>query len=314
DWFRLDEFGIVSGWTQTVGNLGALVAAFPLAVAVESIGWRATFVAIGAVTLAMALVALAVVRDRPEALGLPAVNPRREARRAPSVAETVRGVPAVVANPRTWPPVLAAAGVYATFISFQGLWAIPYLRQVYGLDRIEAASAVALLAVGLGLGSPLIGWLCDRWLRLRRLPMVVFTAVYAACWLALTLPAELRLPPAILAPFFLLMGFAASGLVLVWACVREVNDPERVGITVGFCNVPIFLAFAVMQWLTGVMLDAGWTGLVSEGARLYPPSAYRAAFAVCLGVAAGALLAAALVTETRCRSVWQPAADLTRAG
>jgi hypothetical protein len=41
-------------------------------------------------------------------------------------------------------------------------------------------------------------------------------------------------------------------------------------------NVPIFLPLAVMQWLTGVILDAHWTGLVSAGVRLYPAEGYRA--------------------------------------
>ena len=47
--------------------------------------------------------------------------------------------------------------------------------------------------------------------------------------------------------------------------------------------------------------------LVAGGARLYPPAAYKAAFGVCLALAAGAVAASLLVTETRCRNVWQPA-------
>jgi sugar phosphate permease len=215
-------------------------------------------------------------------------------------------VPAVVRNPRTWPPVLAAGGTYGGLITFMGLWGVPYLTQVHGLRRVEAANLVALLAVGLTVGSPLVGWLSDRWLRRRRLPMIVFTAVYVACWGPLLLPGDLRMPVTALPPFFLLMGLSASGLILVWSCVREVNDPARVGIAVGFVNAPIFLGFAVLQWLTGVILDAHWTGLVSAGAPVYPAEGYRAVFMVCFAIAAGALGAACLVTETRCRNVWSP--------
>ena len=138
--------------------------------------------------------------------------------------------------------------------------------------------------------------------------MAVFAAIYVTCWIPLVLPADARLPVPWLIPFFLVMGLASSGLVLVWSCVREVNDPARVGIAIGFCNVPIFLAFGLLQWLTGVILDAKWTGLMSGGARHYPPAAYQAAFVVCLALAACALVAALLVTETRCRNVWRPPA------
>jgi sugar phosphate permease len=301
-WFRPDEFATISGWTQTVGNVGALAAAAPLALLVEIAGWRLTFVLIGGATLLLAALAAGAIRDRPEALGLPPVSPGRAAR-APALRAVLASVPGVVANRRTWPPILAAGGVYATQITFLGLWGVPYLTQVYALSRVEAATAVSMIALGMGVGSPLVGWLSDRWLGRRRLPMVVFTALYALGWVPLAVP-RLAPPVALLAPFFLLLGLASSGLVLVWSCVREVNDPARVGIALGFCNAPIFLGIALLQWLTGAILDAQWTGLVAGGARLYPPAAFHASFAVCLGLAAGAVVAALLVTETRCRNVW----------
>jgi len=297
EWFRPDEFGTISGWTQTVGNIGGLVAASPLALLVEAIGWRRSFVTIGLVTLALGALALVAVRDRPDSAGGPA-------RRAPALREVVAAIPSVVGNPRTWPPILAAGGIYATLIAFQGLWGVPHLEQVYGLPRVRAAALVSLLAVGIVLGAPLVGWISDRFHR-RRLPMLISALLYTACWLPLVLPA-LRPPAALLGPLFLVMGFVSSGLALVWSSVREVNDPARVGIAVGFCNAPIFLLFAVMQWVTGVILDARWTGATAGGARLYPDAAWQAAFGVCLLVALGGVVAAARVTETRCRNVWKP--------
>jgi sugar phosphate permease len=308
EWFRPSEFGTVSGFTQAVGNVGALVASSPLALLVEAAGWRHTFVMIGAATIALAVLAGALVRDRPEALGLTPVNPERGGRRAPGFAETLRGIADVVRNPRTWPPILVAGGVYMGLITFMGLWGIPYLAQVYGLRRVEAANLVALAALGLCVGSPLVGWLSDRWLGRRRLPMVLFTVLFAACWAPLLLPPEQRLSTTALAPVVFLLGLTSSGVVLVWPCVREVNNPERVGIAVGFVNVPVFLGFAVMQWLTGAVLDAQWTGLMSAGARVYPPDAYRSIFSLCFAISVGALLASWFVTETRCRSVWRPTA------
>ncbi|MGH7355469.1 MAG: MFS transporter [Candidatus Rokuibacteriota bacterium] len=304
EWFRADEFGTFSGMTQTIGNAGALVASSPLALVVEAAGWRLTFVSIGVLTLLLAAVAATLVRDTPSAMGLPAVNPGRGARRAEPLGEVLRAARGVVTNGRTWPPVLAAGGVYASAIAFQGLWGIPYLTQIYGLPRVSAATVIAMIGVGFGVGSPLIGRLSDRWLGRRRLPMLVSGAVYALAWLFLALPAEPMIPRALLMPFFFLLGLGSSGLVLVWSCVREVNDPTRVGVAVGFCNMPIFLGFAILQWLTGVILDAHWTGGMLGGARAYPVAAYRSAFLVCFGAALAGVVAAALVTETRCRNIW----------
>src|SRR5438046_3460503 len=161
-WFRPDEFATISGWAQTVGNAGALLAASPLALLVEAVGWRHTFVVIGGVTLVLAAGAAGWIRDRPEGMGFPPVNPEHARRSVPTLREVLRGVPEVMRNPRTWPPILATCGIYSTFITFLGLWGVPYLTQVYGLARVDAATIVSMLAVGMGIGSPVAGWLSDR--------------------------------------------------------------------------------------------------------------------------------------------------------
>jgi hypothetical protein len=74
----------------------------------------------------------------------------------------------------------------------------------------------------------------------------------------------------------------------------------------GVQNTPVFLGFALLQWITGAALDSRWAGLSVAGARVYPPEAYRLAFGICLAVSAGAVLASAFVAETRCRTIWRP--------
>jgi sugar phosphate permease len=299
-WFRSDEFATAAGWTQSVGNVGALAASSPLAVLVEALGWRATFVVIGAVTLLLAFVALLLVRDRP-----PTSTPDRAS--SGGLAGILAGARAIAGNRMTWPPVLAAGGMFATLLTLLGLWGVAWLTQVYGVSRVEAATTLAMLALGVAVGSPLAGWLSDRWLRRRRSPFVIFSATYALCWVPLVMTGDHRLPASWLPPFLFVMGVAAGGLALVFSCVREVNDPARVGLAVGFCNMPMFGGFAALQSISGVMLDARWRGLAVDGVRVYPEDAYRALFALCLVIAAAAAVAAALVSETRCRNVWSAA-------
>jgi len=122
-------------------------------------------------------------------------------------------------------------------------------------------------------------------------------------WALLALPAT-PLPLGWLGLVCFLLGFGSGGVSLVFPCIREVNDPHHVGVALGSQNLPIFLGVALMQWLTGVVLDANWTGALAGGARVYPFEAYRAAFTLCFGVALVSFLMACLTTETRCRNVW----------
>jgi MFS family permease len=296
-WLRPDEFATAAGWTQAVGNIGALAASSPLALLVEGIGWRHTFVVIGAATLLLTLVTLLVVRDRPPA------SITERPRRADGMAGVLAGVRSIVANRRTWPPVLAAGGMFATILTLQGLWGVSWLSHVYGMSRVQAATTLAMLALGFAVGSPLAGWLSDRWLGVRRVPFIVFAMAYALCWAPLLLDGPSRVPASWLPPFLFVMGVAGGGLALVFPYMREVNDPARVGLAVGFCNIPMFLGFALLQAMSGLVLDARWQGLAVDGARLYPESAYRALFAMCAAVAASSGVATTLLTETHRRNV-----------
>ena len=299
EWFRTDEFATVAGASQSVGSLGALAGTTPLALLVEQMGWRNAFVTIGAMTALLAGACFLSVRDRPDGDAS-----RERARGAgPGLRDVIAGIPSVVTNPRSWTAGLISGGVYGGFAAFVGLWGVPYLTQVYGLPRVQASNLIALAALGLLVGAPLVGWLSDRVLERRRLPLVTLSGLNALTWLPLVVP-DAPIAPALLAPICFLIGLGSSVVVLVFACIREVNDPRHVGVALGFHNLPTFLSFGVTQWLTGLVLDRLWDGTLVAGARVYSVDAYRAAFALCLALAIGAFLSACLVTETRCRNIW----------
>jgi len=305
EWFRPHEFATVAGSSQSIGAVGAIVGTGPLALLVEAIGWRWSYVGIGGVTLLLAVACFVFIRDKPEDMGLPRIadGPRAP---APSLRETLMAMPAIAANPRSWPILLLGATMYGSFVPFFGLWGVPYLTQVYGLSRVAASNVLMMTAVGLLISAPLSGWVSDRWMGLRRPPLVAATALYAAIWALIALPAT---PVALrwVGPLCFLLGFASGGVSLVFACIREVNDPRHVGVALGCQNLPVFLGFALMQWLTGVLLDANWTGALVAGSRVYPLAAYRAAFTLCFAVAFASFVMAWLTTETRCRNVWAQA-------
>jgi predicted MFS family arabinose efflux permease len=305
EWFRPHEFATVAGASQSIGAVGAIVGTGPLALLVEAIGWRWSYVGIGGVTAVLAAACFIFIRDKPEELGLPRVSEGPRAA-APSLGETLAAIPVIAGNRRSWPLLVMGATMYGSFVAFFGLWGVPYLTQVYGLPRVAASNVLMMTAVGLLLGAPLFGWVSDRWLGLRRPPVIAATALYAGIWALLALRST-PVPAAWLGALCFLLGFASGSVSLVFPCIREVNDPRHVGVALGAQNLPIFLGVALMQWLTGVMLDANWAGALAAGGRIYPLGAYRAAFGLCFGAASVSFFMACLITETRCRNVWAQA-------
>jgi sugar phosphate permease len=300
EWFRPEEFGTVAGAAQSVGSIGALAGTTPLALLVEQIGWRQGFVTIGGTTALLAVACFLTVRDRPE--HREAARPRAE---DPGLREIIAGIPSVILNPRSWSVGLISGGIYGGFAAFVGLWGVPYLTQVYAMPRVQAANLVAFSAVGLLLGAPLIGWLSDR-LERRRLPLMMISGLNVLTWVALAAPTS-PLAPGLMPFVCFLIGLGSAVVVLVFAAIREVNDPRYVGVALGFHNLPAFLSFGIMQWITGFVLDWHWDGTRVAGARVYGADAYRAAFALCLLFAAGAFVSACLAPETRCRNIWRMA-------
>jgi sugar phosphate permease len=251
-WFPANRFATLVGVVQFAGNLGAVVAGAPLAWIVTVASWRTVFVGMGLLSIAMGIAAWIVVRDRPEQRGFPPVH---EA--PPATATRVRWTQAlaqVLANPKTWPTFFVNIGVGGSFLAFAGLWAVPFLQQVYGMPRNVAAQHGSLLLLGVAIGSLVIGALSDR-LRNRRDVMRAYTFLYAMSWL----PWLLHWQPSLAASYAwcLLMGLLIPGFVLTWTVAKEVNRPEHAGMATSVVNVGIFLGAGVLQPLVGWVLDRG---------------------------------------------------------
>lgn len=272
NWFPPSQFGMMSALTATVGVLGALIGSAPLAALAAGLSWRGALIIVGAATVAGALLCAALVRDRP-ANG-PGAVPRDGSPR-----NMMAGMVQVLRNPYTWPPFLCFFFLYAAMGNFF-LWSVPFLRDIYGLTTTKAALYASLPSMALLASAPFTGYLSDRVLRRRKLPYTVLASGQFLVWLAFVLTlGTLSLPGVCL--LFLLMGVMGGAFVLTWPLGAEVNPPGLAGIAVAVTNLGGFVGAALTQGPIGAVLDAGWTGTMAEGARVYPVASYRGGFAFC---------------------------------
>ena len=277
-WFRAREFGTMTGLLIAAGNLGAVVATTPLAWMASSWGWRASFFVIGAVTLGLALVTLYLLRDHPakDELDFPTLS-------SGTVPASTSQLSArhVIVSLRFW--ILAAIffGVFGGSISFQGLWATPFLMSAFGLERLHASWLNMLVPVGYIVGAPLSGWLADLVFKDKAHLLVTLLSILTVAWIAITYGSHILGMPG-MALFFLVLGGACGGLgTTLWATARETTPRHILGLTTGLLNPFPLLGMAVMQGWTGAILDS--TGKING---MYPPVAFKNAFSLCLVVAA----------------------------
>jgi nitrate/nitrite transporter NarK len=287
-WFPPTRFGFLAALTATVGMLGALLSTLPLAAVVATIGWRRALTGVGIVTLALAVLCVVVVRDRPSGVAAPS---------ALTLRAVLTGTLDVLRNPHTWPPFLAFFCLYSAAGNLM-LWIVPYLRDVYALGARPAAFYAMATSLALLVAGPLTGWISDRVLGRRKALYAVLSSLQVVLWTAFVLTLG-ALPLAGLYALLFAMGLAGASFVLVWPIGREVNPPHLDGVAVAVVNFGGFLGAALTQGPLGAVLDAQWAGALADGVRRYPVEAYRTGFAVCAAFVVAAAFLSLLMHETR---------------
>lgn len=298
-WFAERVFGIMSGLTLLIGNLGSVLAAGPLSALLVSFSWRSIFIGIGLLSLVLAVLAFLIVRNHPEDLGFPAPNSYSTGSRASHANHWLKNLFSVVSVLRIWPGFWVQLGMIGGLYSFMGLWGIPYLRDVHGLSRSSAADYITAMLLCFAFGALFFGWFSDR--IGRRKPLLIACVLgYSLSWLILMYASW---SPGI-AGFLLFgfMGFCGSGFVLTFAAAKEVIDPNLSGMAVSVVNTGCFIGTALMQPLFGYLADLSWDGTTVQGIRIYSQGDYHHGFLLMLAFAVLALIGSFRLRETYCRN------------
>lgn len=268
----------ISGLFMAMGGVGWLSAATPLALLTESFGWRSAFAVIGAITALLAILTWFAMADRPRqenASDGRGDDPAVEGRSLQSLA----GLSAVMKEKYFWVIVIWLFFAQGTLFSFFGLWAGPYLTDTYTLSKPAAGNILSMIAIGMVVGGPLLGYLSDKVLESRKKVLVAASVVNVLVWFAMVVFLD-AFPLPVLFGIFFLMGITTSSIVvIVFTCVKELFPLEIAGTAVGTANLFSFCGGIIFQPLIGYILDAA--GKIQG---IYPAYAYRWAFWVFLGM------------------------------
>ncbi len=297
-WFRVREFAFMVGILNTMGGVGALTAAAPLALMTGWVGWRVSFEIIGVGTLAIAILIWLLVRNKPQDVGWPSlaeidhVGPGTAA--PPAVIPLWEGARRVVTEKYFWPVAIWFFFLVGVFFSFGGLWAGPYLMHVYGMTRAEAGQILNMIAAGMIVGSPAVSLLSDRVFFSRKRVMMLASAILLGLLVLLNLyPGGLPRSSLYVIVFF--FSVSSSAIVVIgFTTTKELFPVEIAGTSVGTVNLFPFLGGAIFQPLLGWILD--WYPKTASGA--YSFQSYRLMLFVLLVASAIALASTFFMKET----------------
>ena len=263
-WFPPAKFATMSGLLMGVGSIGVLMAASPLAISADGIGWRGAFLVAAAVTAALAVLVFAVVRDAPEG------QERLSEASRESPLQVLQGVLAVMRDRRLWRIIAMQLTIYPSVMTVAGLWAGPYLADVHGLDT-EARGEVLNLLFGALVVSPILFGPLDRIFNTRKRVVVASACTLSGTLLTLALWPGPALWQAVV--LLLLIGIASPGSLILHAHARSTLPERLVGRGMTLQNMAAMGGIFLLQWASGAII-----GLFEPADGATPEAAYRAAF------------------------------------
>ena len=259
--FPAERQASLTGAIMASGGLGAITASLPLELALPLLGWRGVFQGLTFLLLAVAALIFFSVPQREAGVS-------RE-----SLGAQLKDVGGILAHRVFWrfaPPMALVTG---GFLAVQGLWAVPWLMNVDGLTRHQAAEV--LFALNLAMLLSHLG-IATFAVRLARAGITPSRLLLGGFGLALASQAAMLagLGPAM--PLWFAYGVGVSGGSLSYSLLSAHFAPALSGRVTTTLNLLLFIGAFTLQWGLGVLID----GLGAAG--FATPAAYRATFALLL--------------------------------
>lgn len=292
-WFPERYFGMMVGFAETAGMIGAIVSNMLLAIFIDNIGWRDSFEFAGFFAIILALGCWFIISDYPKS-----VVPK--AKQKLTLTRIKLNFQYIIHEPQVW---LNSAYVFLMYVAitvFSGLWANPFLRRAYDISLEQATFASCLVLAGIGIGSPLVGALFETTQKRALIMQVCPLAMLLFMCIVLYVP----LPSyTLICVSMFLMGFAGSSLIQSFAIVSELAPDGVKSTSVGFTNSLCLISAVLFQPVIGWILNTLSNEVGADGLEYYSALQYKIALTVlpCLVALAwwvGVLIARQLIRST----------------
>ncbi len=267
-WFPPQRVGRLIGLTIFLGTLGASLGGAPLAFLVEKTSWKISFLFLAFIGLILTVTIWFVVKDKN-----PWHTPWNQAASSENDrASLLKGLLTIVRMPKLWIIAVYSALMYVPIAVFADLWGVPFIREIYSLERPVAASVISMIFVGAAVGAPISTFLSDHF-KTRLWPMII-----SAVGSLVTYMLIIYMPHVSLSSMYILLFLAGvfySGKILSFASICDIVPHSASGVAIGFANMIVMLSGVICLPLVGWLLDQFWQGTITNGLPDYTLGEWR---------------------------------------
>lgn len=261
-WFGPRQIPLMTQLTGVLGQLGAVIAAVPMTLALGELGWTGAYLLAASLGIVLSIALVLVVRD----------DPKNRSTSGPAMSWTqIRH-----SLGRSWAEPGTRLGFWVHFSTqFSAttlglLWGYPFFVRGEGLSENAAGALLTIMVVAIMAAGPIIGWAVSRHPWHRSTIVLAVVSSIAAIWtVVLCWHGD--------APFWLLVllvvvtGIGGPASMIGFDLGRTSNPSDRMASATGIINQGGFIASLVLVIAIGLILDWRTPGTGND----YPAEAFR---------------------------------------
>ena len=251
NWFKKEEFSSATAKFSFIGNLGSVLATFPLVFLNQLIGWRNSFILIGTLTVIAGISIYLIIRDTPNELGFELINDEDEYDEKINILE---GLGSVLKNKATWYNSIIMFSLVGISTAFTSLWGISYIIDVYGVSKSMAAFIVSFFAYGFVFGSIIMDFLFKKVKGSKFRIIEIGATINLVIWIFIILICNVKPPIIILPVAFFIIGSINMSHLQAFNDVKYKNKQQYSGVSTSIVNTSEFIGSGLINLLIGFVI------------------------------------------------------------
>ena len=271
--FPLEKFTTLMGTFISVGTLGSILAASPLAYLTSTIGWRMIFIIAGGTTAVLALLTFLILgREKRNLESLTSSQPE---------IRILQSFRLILGSLAFWQIGVVAFFRFGISMGLQGLWLGPYLMDIKGYSPIQTGHLLILSAIGMIVAGPISGQFSDRVFRSSKNVALWGLSLYALSLLPLVGIFKIENPLWFGLILFFNGFFNTFGMV-IYSHAKDLFPITISGTVMTGVNFFTMAGGAIFMPALGKIIES-----FPRMGHSYPAEAYHLSFLICfLGMAA----------------------------
>ncbi|MFI3209623.1 MAG: MFS transporter, partial [Peptostreptococcaceae bacterium] len=219
--------------------------------------WRNTFLLIGVIAVVQGIIILIKLKDTPKEYGFDVTKEIKIEK-----ISVIEGLKSVLTNSSTYYNALIMFSLVGITTAFSSLWIVPYISDVYLVEKGVAAFIASFLTYGMVFGAVIMGKVFGK-IKNNRLNVVrICGIINVVIWLFIII-CDAKPPILFLPVLFFVIGILNMSHIEAFNDVKKNNETKYAGLSTSAINASEFIGSGIINIFIGSIMGLN-LGILAE--------------------------------------------------